>query len=116
MLKFQSVDQYIGTFSPEVQKILTDIRHTVKKAAPEAEESIAYGMPGYKLNGQPLVYFAAFKNHIGFYPLPIGIESFKAELAKYKHAKGSVQFPINEPIPFDLIKKIVKFRLNKENI
>lgn len=106
----KTVNEYINAFPLETQKILTKIREIIKKAAPNAEECIAYGMPAYKLNGKPLVYFAAFKNHIGFYPTPRGIESFNEELSKYKHAKGSVQFLINEPIPLDLINKIVKFR------
>ena len=112
---FKSVDEYIGLFPLEVQKKLQEIRQAIKETAPEALESIAYGMPAYKMNGKPLVYFAAFKNHIGFYPTPSGITEFTPDLTKYKHAKGSAQFPINEPMPLDLIKKIVKFRLiNKE--
>lgn len=106
----KTVSGYVNSFPLDTQKILTKIRETIKKAAPNAEECIAYRMPAYKLNGKPLVYFAAFKNHIGFYPTPQGIKSFNKELSEYKHAKGSVQFPIDEPIPLDLIKKIVKFR------
>lgn len=94
--------------------MLSDIRQTIKETAPEAVESISYGMPAYKLNNKPLVYFAGYKNHIGFYPTPSGIESFDSDLAKYKYAKGSVQFPINEPMPLALIKKIVKFRVNEK--
>lgn len=105
------VDKYIATFAPEVEKKLKSIRQTIKKAAPKAEEMIAYRMPAYKLNGKPLVYFAAFENHIGFYPLPSVIETFKADLDKYKHAKGSIQFPINEPMPLDLIDRIVRFKV-----
>lgn len=110
-----NVDEYIATFPPEVQQILGEIRQTVKKSAPEAEELIAYRMLAYQLNGKPLVYFAAFKKHIGFYPLPHVIDTFKEELAKYKHAKGSIQFQLDEPIPYDLIAKIAKFRVS-ENI
>ena len=106
----KSIDEYIGAFPPDIQKILTQIRQIIQKEAPNVEESIAYGMTAYKINGKPLVYFAVFKNHIGLYPTPQGIEFFNKELSKYKHAKGSVQFPINEPIPLDLINKIVKFR------
>lgn len=110
----QTVSDYIDDFPPEIQKILNEIRQAIKDEAPNAEESIAYGMPAYKLNSKPLVYFAAFKNHIGFYPLPETIDTFKDDFSKYKHAKGSVQFPINEPMPLDLIKRIVRFRI-KEN-
>jgi len=91
------------------------MRQTIRKGAPEAEETIAYQMPTFKLNGKNLVHFAAFKNHIGFYPTPSGIEAFNKELSPYKGAKGSVQFPIDKPIPFDLVEKIVIFRV-KENL
>ena len=91
------------------------MRQTIKKAAPEAVEAISYQMPTFKLNGKNLVYFAAFKNHIGFYPIPSGIEAFKKELSSYKQGKGSVQFPIEKPIPYDLVKEIVIFRM-KENL
>lgn len=110
MINYESVDKYISSFPQEVQKPLNEVRAIIKKNAPEAEEMIAYRMPAYKLNGKPLVYFAAFKNHIGFYPTPRGIDAFDGELKKYKHAKGSVQFPLNEPMPLELIKKIVKYR------
>ena len=109
------MDEYIGSFPLETQKILQEIRRIIKKAAPEAEESISYGMPAYKLNKKPLVYFAAFKNHIGFYATPTGHEAFAKELSQYKQGKGSVQFPINKPMPLDLIEKIVKFRV-EENL
>ncbi len=111
---FKTIDEYILQFSPEVQKILTDLRDVIKKAAPEATEKISYQMPTFFLYGN-LVHFAAFKNHIGFYPAPRGISAFKDELSGYKSAKGSVQFPIDEPIPQELITEIVKFRVN-ENI
>ena len=113
-MDYDTVEKYIASFSPEIRKALNEIRSTVRKTAPEAEETIAYRMPAYKLNGKPLVYFAAFKNHIGFYPTPRGIEAFDKELKKYKHAKGSVQFPLDKPMPLALIKKMVKFRV-KEN-
>lgn len=112
--KFYSVDEYILQFSDDVQEILRKLRQVIKDAAPEAEEKISYQMPTFYLNGN-LVHFAAYKNHIGFYPTPSGIETFKDELVSYKGAKGSVQFPINEPMPFELIKKIVEFRV-EENI
>lgn len=110
---FSSIDEYIATFPPDIQKILEKIRAIVKAAAPEAQEKISYQMPTFFLNGN-LVHFAAFKNHIGFYPTPSGIEKFKKELAGYQGAKGSVQFPLDEPIPYALISEIVKFRV-KEN-
>lgn len=107
----KTVDEYIGSFAEEIQKILQSIREIIKQNAPEAEESISYGMPAYKINKKPLVYFAAFKNHIGFYATPTGHQAFAEELSKYKQGKGSVQFPINEPMPLDLIERIVKFRV-----
>ena len=109
----KDIDEYIAGFPKEIQKLLEQIRNTIKQAAPEAEEAIKYAMPTYVLNGN-LVHFAAFKNHIGFYPVPSGIEAFKQELSVYKGAKGSVQFPLDKPMPLDLISKIVKFRV-KEN-
>ena len=112
--QFQTIDEYIGTFPEDVQRILNELRHTIREAAPEAQETINYQMPTFTLNGN-LVHFAAFKNHIGFYPTPTGIEAFKQELSRYKGAKGSVQFPIDEPLPLPLIRKIVKYRV-KENL
>ncbi len=108
------VDDYIADFPSEVQKTLRTIRATVRKAAPKAEESISYGMPAYKLDG-PLVYFAAYKNHIGFYPTSSGVREFKSHLSKYKTSKGAIQFPIDQPAPIGLITKIVKCRV-KENL
>lgn len=112
--KFKTVDEYILSFSKEKQNLLQNIRKAIQKVAPQAEEGISYGMPAYKLAGKPLVYFAAFDKHIGFYATPTGHSAFKKELSIYKQGKGSVQFPLNEPIPFELIKKITAFRL-KEN-
>jgi uncharacterized protein YdhG (YjbR/CyaY superfamily) len=111
---FTSIDEYIATFPEEIQKILEEIRATIKAAAPDAEEKISYQMPTFILKGN-LVHFAAFKKHIGFYPVPTGIEKFKKELSVYEGAKGSVQFPLDKPIPYGLISKIVKFRV-KENL
>ena len=111
--KFKDVDEYIGSFPPDVQKILEKLRETIHRTAPEAEEAIRYGMPTFRLNGN-LVHFAAYRHHIGFYPTPTGIEAFEEELAPYKHAKGSVQFPLDKPIPYDLVKRMVKMRV-KEN-
>ena len=104
------IDEYIAGFPQDVQAILEKIRATVREAAPEAKEKISYGMPAFTLNGN-LVYFAAFKNHIGFYPIPSGIEQFKEELSVYKQGKGSVQFPLDEPMPYELIRKIVEVRI-----
>jgi uncharacterized protein YdhG (YjbR/CyaY superfamily) len=112
--KFDNIDVYIASFPEETRKLLEELRATIRKAAPEAKETINYGMPTFTLKGN-LVHFAAFKNHIGFYPTPSGIESFKKELSAYEGAKGSVKFPLAKPIPFDLISKIVKFRV-KENL
>lgn len=110
----QNIDEYIADFPKETQLILEQIRATIRKSASEAEETISYRMPAYKQNGV-LVYFAACKNHIGFYPTASGIANFKAELSGYKSSKGAVQFPIENPIPLDLIAKIVQFRV-KENL
>ena len=112
--QFKTIDGYIKTFPEDIQSILERMRQTIRKAAPEAVEAISYQIPTFKLNGN-LVHFAAFKNHIGFYPTSSGIEAFKKELSPYKGGKGSVQFPIDKPIPYDLVKKIVMFRA-KENL
>lgn len=105
-----SIDEYILTFPEDVQVLLQTLRKVVNEAAPDATEKISYQMPTFDIYGN-LVHFAAYKNHIGFYPTPSGIEKFKNELMMYKNAKGSVQFPINEPIPYELITQIVKFRV-----
>ena len=109
-----NIDEYIAGFPEDIKKILEELRATIKKAAPEAEETIKYRMPTFTLKGN-LVHFAAFKNHIGFYPAPTGIDSFKKELSAFKGAKGSVQFPLDKPLPLSLITRIVKFRV-KENL
>jgi uncharacterized protein YdhG (YjbR/CyaY superfamily) len=111
---FTSIDEYIATFPEEVQRKLKEIRAVIKAAASDATEKISYQMPTFFLKGN-LVYFAAFKNHIGFYPEPRGIEEFKDELSVYGNGKGSVRFPMDEPLPLDLISRIVKFRV-AENI
>ena len=108
----ENIDEYIAGFPPEIQEILQKIRMKIRRAAPGAEEAMSYRIPTFKLNGN-LVHFAAFKKHIGFYPTPSGIEEFKAELSGYVWAKGSVQFPLDKPIPFDLITRIVKFRVQE---
>jgi uncharacterized protein YdhG (YjbR/CyaY superfamily) len=108
----KDVDAYIAGFPEDIQKLLQQIRATVREAAPGATETIKYAMPTYTLQGN-LVHFAAFKHHIGFYPTPGGIEAFEAELAKYKGAKGSAQFPLDQPMPLDLIRRIVEFRVQE---
>jgi uncharacterized protein YdhG (YjbR/CyaY superfamily) len=108
----KNIDEYISAFPNDVQEILRKIRSTIRKAAPDAKETISYQIPTFTLNGN-LVHFAAFKTHIGFYPTPTGIEKFKDELSGYEGAKGSVRFPLDKPIPFDLIGRIVKFRVNE---
>lgn len=105
-----NIDEYIAEFPKDVQKILKNLRQEIKKSAPKAEEVIKYGIPTFVLN-KNLVHFAGYKNHIGFYPAPSGIKTFKKELSKYKTSKGAVQFPINKPLPIALIKKIVKYRV-----
>ena len=119
-IQFQTVDEYIGTFPKDVQKILEKIRQTIwesvpsgKEAASNAEETISYQIPAFKLNGNILVYFAAFKNHIGFYPP--APKAFKKEVSPYEGPKGNLKFPIDKPMPLSLIKKIVKYRV-KENL
>jgi uncharacterized protein YdhG (YjbR/CyaY superfamily) len=110
----QTIDEYIAGFPANVQDVLQKIRKTIHEAAPDAQEKISYQMPTFFLKGN-LVHFAAFKEHIGFYPVPTGIDKFKKELSVYKQGKGSVQFPLDQPMPYDLITKIVKFRV-KENL
>lgn len=114
MAAYNTIDEYISTFPEDVRTILNQLRQTIKESAPEAEETINYQIPTFTLHGN-LVHFAAFKDHIGFYPTPTGIEAFRKELAPYKGAKGSAQFPIDQPLPLPLIRKIVKFRV-KENL
>lgn len=106
-----TIDEYISSFPIDVQKVLEEVRHKIGSIAPEAQETISYAIPTFDLNGKHLIHFAGFKNHIGLYPTPVGMEQFKDDFADYKTGKGSVQFPLNEPMPMDLIAKIVKFRL-----
>ncbi|WP_338554670.1 DUF1801 domain-containing protein [Paenibacillus sp. KS-LC4] len=113
-MTFETIDEYIAGFPPEIQELLHAMRKIIKEAAPEATEKISYQMPTFALHGN-LVHFAAYKNHIGFYPAPSGIEAFKAELCAYKGAKGSIQLPLDKPLPYALISKIVAFRV-AENI
>lgn len=114
MKTYTDINEYIAEFPEDIKEILEQIRKTIQQAAPEAKEAIKYGMPTFVLNGN-LVHFAAYKNHIGFYPAPSGIDAFIEKLAVYRTGKGTIQFPIDQPIPFDLIKKVVKFRM-KENL
>lgn len=109
---FRSTDEYIAAFPEDVQALLEAVRAVIKAAAPDAEERISYQMPAFVLNGR-LVWFAALKNHIGFYPMPSGIEAFKDELSMYETTKSSVKFPISQPLPMDLISKIVQFRVTE---
>ncbi len=111
---YNNIDEYIAQFPEDIQKILQQIRSVIKEVAPNATEKISYQMPTFYLNGN-LVHFAAFKTHIGFYPVPSGIEKFKEELSHYKGGKGSVQFPLDQPIPYDLIRRITLFRV-EENL
>ncbi len=110
----QTIDEYIVAFPPDIQNLLQTMRRTVRAAAPDAAEKISYGMPTFYLHGN-LVYFAAAKSHIGFYPMPSAIESFQVALAKFASSKGAVQFPLDQPLPLTLVTKMVKFRV-KENL
>jgi uncharacterized protein YdhG (YjbR/CyaY superfamily) len=109
----KDIDDYIAGFPRDVQVIMQKIRETIKKAAPGAGETISYKMPTFTVNGHYLVYFAGYKKHIGFYPAPIGNDEFKDEIAPYVSGKGTLQFPLDQPIPFKLITKIVKFRVKQ---
>ena len=113
MTTLTSISSYISAFPGHVQQLLNQIDKTIQEAAPEAEGMISYGIPTYKMYGKPVVHFGGFKNHIGFYATPDGHEAFAAELSKFKQGKGSVQFPIKQPIPFNLITRIVKFRIEQ---
>ncbi len=106
------IDEYIGSFPTDTQELLKQLLATIRETAPEAEEVISYQMPAFKLNGM-LVYFAGYKNHIGFYPTSSGISAFKDELSNYKSSKGTVQFPLDKPLPLELIRKIVQFRIHE---
>ena len=110
--KPENMDEYIAGFPAEVQAVLQAVRRTIREAAPDAEEAISYQIPTFKLNGN-LVHFAGYKKHVGFYPAPSGIAAFEKELSAFPPAKGSVQFALDQPIPFDLISKIVRFRVSE---
>jgi uncharacterized protein YdhG (YjbR/CyaY superfamily) len=111
--KPETVDAYISQFPKSTQQILSQVREAIKEAAPDAEEMISYGMPAYKLHARPLVYFAGYAKHIGFYATPTGHAAFEKQLSKYKQGKGSVQFPIDDVMPLALIRKIVQFRVKE---
>jgi uncharacterized protein YdhG (YjbR/CyaY superfamily) len=108
-----SIDEYIAEFSPETQRVLEELRALIMASAPGATETISYAIPTFDLNGRHLVHFAAFARHVGFYPEPSGIEAFEEELRPYKSSKGSVQFPLGQPLPTDLIRRIVEFRVEE---
>jgi uncharacterized protein YdhG (YjbR/CyaY superfamily) len=111
---FTTIDDYISTFPADIQTILEKVRQSIQKAAPDAIETISYGIPTFNLNGKHVVFFAGWKHHISLYPLPAGDEAFQQELAHYKRAKGTIQFPLDKPIPYDLVEQIVTL-LMKEN-
>ena len=113
MEKFDNIDEYMNSFSQDKKKILLEFRKKIRKLVPDANESMSYGMPGYKLNGKPLVYFAAFKRHIGFFPTPSGIDALEKETDKYRTGKGTMRFALDKPIPWDLVEKIVKSRIKE---
>ena len=107
-----SIDEYIAEFPPETQEVLEEVRTVIRSAAPGATETISYAIPTFDLNGHHLVHFAGYEKHIGLYPAPTGLEAFKDELKPYKQGKGSVQFPLGRPLPTDLIRRIVEFRVH----
>ncbi len=114
MKNFQTIDEYIASFPKKIQLILQQLRQAIKESAPDAQEAISYRIPAFKLKGN-LVWFAAFKDHVGFYPRASGIAEFREKLSAYEVSKGTIRFPIDRPIPLDLVKEIVKFRV-KENL
>jgi uncharacterized protein YdhG (YjbR/CyaY superfamily) len=111
--RFETIDEYIATSPRNVRDILEELRRVIRESAPDSEETISYGIPTFDLNGRHLVHFAAYENHIGFYPTSSGITRFKKELSRYQLSRGTVRFPINEPVPFDLIRRIVKYRVKE---
>jgi uncharacterized protein YdhG (YjbR/CyaY superfamily) len=112
--RVNTIDEYIASFPKPIQDILQKLRQTIQESAPQAQEAISYQIPTFKLNGN-LVHFAAFKNHIGFFPTSSGVAAFKKELSEYEISKGTIRFPLDKPIPFDLVRRIVKYRV-KENL
>jgi uncharacterized protein YdhG (YjbR/CyaY superfamily) len=116
MAKFTTVDEYIASFPPETRAILEKVRRTMRSAAPGTEETISYGIPTFKVDGSAVIYFAGYAKHVSVYPAPRGAAEFKAELKDYAGGKGTVQFPLSEPIPYDLIRRIVKFRMGSRAV
>lgn len=112
-IQHMTVDKYLENFSGETHQRLETIREAIKQEAPEAIESIAYGMPAYKLHGKPLVYFAGYSKHLGFYATPNGHKAFEKKFSKYKQGKGSVQFPLDQPLPIDLIREVIRYRIQQ---
>ena len=113
-IKPNNINEYVAGFPEKTQKFLKQIRKTIKKAAPGAEEKISYAIPTFTIEGKYLIYFAGYKNHISIYPAPRGVEAFKKELSVYKGGKGTIQFPLDKPMPLDLITRIVKFRAKEQ--
>jgi uncharacterized protein YdhG (YjbR/CyaY superfamily) len=113
MQKYDTVDEYINSLPDRTKEELTKLRAMIKNLVPDTNESMSYGMPGYKLNNKPLIYFAGWKDHIGFYPTPNGMNAFEKELAPYKTGKGTAQFPLDKPVPHELISNIIKFRVEQ---
>ncbi|MBD0285902.1 MAG: DUF1801 domain-containing protein [Flavisolibacter sp.] len=115
-MKAANIDEYITAFPEETGRLLNQIRSAIQKAAPQAEETISYAIPTFKLNGRPLIYFAGYKNHVAVYPVPRGNDAFAEELATYKGGKGTAQFPLDKPPPLQLITRIVKFRMEENAV
>jgi uncharacterized protein YdhG (YjbR/CyaY superfamily) len=111
--RFTTIDEYISTFPGKIQAVLEKVRQAIQKAAPEAAETMSYGIPTFNLNGKHLVFFAGWKHHISLYPIPAGDEAFQQEISHYKRAKGSIQFPLDKPIPYDLVEQIVTFLIEE---
>ena len=111
--QFKTMEEYIAEFPKNVRDVLEELRRVIRYSAPKAEETISYGIPTFDLNGRHMVHFAAYKNHVGFYPTSSGIKAFRKELSPFKTSTGTVQFPLYKPIPFDLVRKIVKFRVKE---
>jgi uncharacterized protein YdhG (YjbR/CyaY superfamily) len=111
--QFKTIDEFIASFPKNVRIVLEELRRVIRESAPGVEETLSYGIPTFDLNGRHLVHFSAYKSHVGFYPTSSGIEAFKKELSRFKTSKGTVQFPLDKPIPFDLVRKIVKFRVKE---
>jgi len=108
--QFATIDEYLATFPPDVQQKLREMRAVIHKAAPDAEEAIRYGIPTFRQNGSNLVHFAAFKDHLSFFPTASGVEKFRKELTSYSVSKGTIQFPLNDPVPYDLVERVTRFR------